>query len=71
MALGPLTVNVVKASGLDLTVNEGTSETGKDLLGLLVARGLAYTRIISNRDGKSIRAKHNAYRSQRRASRRP
>lgn len=42
LVLDLLTVNEVKTPGLDLTVDEGTSETGHDLLGLLVARSLAY-----------------------------
>ena len=41
LALGLLPVNKVQTPGLDLTVNEGTSEASHDLLGLLVALGLA------------------------------
>ena len=33
MALGLLAVDEVQTLGLDLTVNEGTDETGNDLLG--------------------------------------
>jgi hypothetical protein len=44
MTLSALTVNEVQTAGLNLTVDEGTSETGHDLLGLLVARGLAWCR---------------------------
>lgn len=41
MALGLLTVNKVQATGLGLAVNEGTRKPSHDILGLLVALGLA------------------------------
>jgi hypothetical protein len=39
--LGPLGVDEVKTPGLNLAVDEGTGETGEELLGLGVAGGLA------------------------------
>ena len=41
MALGLLTVDEVKALGLNLTVDEGANDTGEDLLGLGVLVGVA------------------------------
>lgn len=41
LALSALAVNKVQTAGLDLTVDESTGETGHELLGLLVALGLA------------------------------
>ena len=41
VVLGPLPVNKVKTLGLDLAVDEGTGETGQELLGGLVVLGLA------------------------------
>ena len=41
MALGPLGVVGIQATGLSFTVNEGTGETGDDLLGLGVLGLLA------------------------------
>jgi hypothetical protein len=45
VALGLLTVDEVKTLGLKLAVNEGTSKTGGDLLGLGVVVNLAYGEI--------------------------
>jgi hypothetical protein len=42
VVLGLLPVKEVKALGLELAVDEGTGETGKELLGFGVAVGLAY-----------------------------
>lgn len=47
MVLGLLTVNEVKALGLNLTVDKGTDESGDDLLGLGVLVDLACRRSIS------------------------
>lgn len=44
LVLGPLLVKEVQSSGLNLTVDKGTSESSQDLLGLCVALGLAYYR---------------------------
>lgn len=41
VTLGPLTVDEVQALGLDLPVDEGTGKASHDLLGLVVALGLA------------------------------
>ena len=41
MVLGLLLVKEVKTLGLELAVDEGTGETGKELLGGIVALGLA------------------------------
>lgn len=42
LVLGLLLVEEVKATGLDLAVDEGTSESGEELLGLSVVLGLAW-----------------------------
>jgi hypothetical protein len=42
LVLGLFLVNEIQTPGLDLTVNEGTSKSSHDLLGLLVALGAAY-----------------------------
>lgn len=44
VVLSLLAVNEVKTTGLNFTVNEGTSKTGQDLLGLGVVLNLAYER---------------------------
>jgi hypothetical protein len=41
VTLGLLTVDEVQALGFDLAVDESTGEASHDLLGLLVALGLA------------------------------
>ena len=41
LVLGLLGINEVQAAALDLTVDKGTGKASEDLLGLLVAGGLA------------------------------
>lgn len=41
VVLGLLPVEEVETLGLEFAVDEGTGDTGEDLLGVLVARGLA------------------------------
>lgn len=42
LVLGLLLVDEVKTTGLDLAVDEGTGESGEELLGLSVVLGLTY-----------------------------
>lgn len=46
MALSFLPVDEVKTLGLNLTVDKGTGESGQELLGSLVALGLAYSNLL-------------------------
>ena len=46
LVLGLLLVDEVKATGLDLAVDEGTGESGEDLLSLSVALGLAWKKTL-------------------------